>query len=628
MNELLDIFPFIQKIKIELEKQNKLLNKVTLTGKINALKEAGNLFEFTDKTIAIFDDLNVELIDALLHENLHKLTNELSFKAQTAIDILIRNLFERTADVGFLATDSVIIDFLTSDNISVETMQTRLKEYVQKYSVYNEIVIFDTESNAKVNINENNILSYSKDSIIEEALNSDDYVEVYKPTDIFKSQKNTLVYAQKIMKNNKPVGVLCLCFKLEDELSSIFASLETNKNDNIAISNKNGLIFSKHTDQKVKFSNDEYKIIKNKYIALTAKTIGYQDYFGISDWYASALTKIVDDNTTTKEENSNSQIKKSLLNEKLTTITEQANDLMDDIADVIINGELIAAKRKVYVLTPILDNLRNISVSLLEIITNSVDNLEFVVRDALIHDVEMASLLAIDIMDRNLYERANDCRWWALTPLFEEELSKNKPDIGELEKTLSYINNLYTVYTDIFLFNSLGEIIASSNSKKIVGHLLNDEYIKRTLSNKDSQNYYVSEFENSELYNNQATYIYSASIQTSNNLVSGMGVVFDSTVEFQAILVDSFPKNQKGFSAFINSDKTIVATTSDTLKILDKLEIDDKYLKMNSDGKLTEFIVFQEKNYLMSLSPSQGYREYKVNDNYTNIIYSVTFIEV
>ncbi|MDQ7068951.1 MAG: hypothetical protein Q9M40_13855 [Sulfurimonas sp.] len=32
-------------------------------------------------------------------------------------------------------------------------------------------------------------------------------------------------------------------------------------------------------------------------------------------------------------------------------------------------------------------------------------------------------ILAIDIMDRNLYERANDSRWWALTPLFIEELS-------------------------------------------------------------------------------------------------------------------------------------------------------------------------------------------------------------
>jgi hypothetical protein len=25
--------------------------------------------------------------------------------------------------------------------------------------------------------------------------------------------------------------------------------------------------------------------------------------------------------------------------------------------------------------------------------------------------------LAINIMDRNLYERANDCRWWALDPV-------------------------------------------------------------------------------------------------------------------------------------------------------------------------------------------------------------------
>ncbi|MDQ7068954.1 MAG: hypothetical protein Q9M40_13870 [Sulfurimonas sp.] len=65
INQLLDIFPFIKQTMIELEKQNKLLNKVTLVGKINALNVAANLFEFTDKTAIIFDELREELIDAL-----------------------------------------------------------------------------------------------------------------------------------------------------------------------------------------------------------------------------------------------------------------------------------------------------------------------------------------------------------------------------------------------------------------------------------------------------------------------------------------------------------------------------------------------------------------------------------
>ncbi len=39
---------------------------------------------------------------------------ELGTRAQISIDILIRNLFERTADVGFLAEDGAIIDSLAA----------------------------------------------------------------------------------------------------------------------------------------------------------------------------------------------------------------------------------------------------------------------------------------------------------------------------------------------------------------------------------------------------------------------------------------------------------------------------------------------------------------------------------
>jgi len=59
MKQLLEIFPFINQTKLDLEKQNKFLNKVTLIDKINALNVAANLFEFTDKTAIIFGELKI-----------------------------------------------------------------------------------------------------------------------------------------------------------------------------------------------------------------------------------------------------------------------------------------------------------------------------------------------------------------------------------------------------------------------------------------------------------------------------------------------------------------------------------------------------------------------------------------
>lgn len=278
MNELLDIFPFIYQTQLELEKQNKLLNRVTLTGKINALDVAANLFEFTDKTTTIFDEIKTKLIYALLEENLHKLKNELDFKSKTVIDILIRNLFERTADVGFLATDSVIIDFLRNDTISIDAMRERLIEYTQKYSVYNDVLLLDTLGNIKVNIHPQNNPTLTHDSILIEALESDGYIEVYKHTDLFKSQDKTLIYAQKIVYKQQTIGVLCLCFKFDDELQRIFAQLSRN-GEQLAILDSQGVLKSNSKKINViKYSDAEYNIVNKKYISVTNKTSSYQGY--------------------------------------------------------------------------------------------------------------------------------------------------------------------------------------------------------------------------------------------------------------------------------------------------------------------------------------------------------------
>ena len=145
---------------------------------------------------------------------------------------------------------------------------------------------------------------------------------------------------------------------------------------------------------------------------------------------------------------------KCTLDENIKSIIRKADDVIEDLSDVIINGELIASKERVYVLTPVLDNLRNVSSSILGTIKETVTNLENTIMEGLIYDVQTSAKLSIDIMDRNLYERANDCRWWAITPIFEEELTLAAPDVKRITDVLQYINTLYTVYTNLFYLRS------------------------------------------------------------------------------------------------------------------------------------------------------------------------------
>lgn len=627
MQHLLTLFPFIEKSERDFEHDNKLLHKVTLTGKINSDESTNNLFEFTADTNRKFSELKEKLINVLLKENLANLVNELKIKAETTIDVLIRNLFERTADVGFLATDSQIINFLKDEGVSKEALHSRLNEYVLKYSVYNEIVIFNTHGEAKINLNPNNKIVSTKDTIIQQTLNTDSYVERYDYTDIFASQKKTLTYTQKIVDNGQVIGVLCLCFKFSDELERIFENLKT-KNETILLVENNRIIASNNTQQyklesEFKYTQDEYTLL-NKAFCVPAKTNGYQGYNGLP-WTAV----LVKDTRHLMTDTFESTLDYNFVNEEIKNLIEYADDIIADLGDIIINGELIAAKRQMYVLNPILDNLRDISTSLLNTIKKAAQNLELLVEQSLKFNLELSSKLSIDIMDRNLYERANDSRWWALTPLFISELSSEIPDTKRLNQTLNYINDLYTVYTNLFIYDKNGKIVASSKDAGIIGKVIKDETITKTLQNKNSQNYFVSEFAKTEFYNNQPTYIYHASINNTKTNVGGIAVVFDSSAEFYAILNDSFTSNSKGMSLFIDSKGMVISSTNSSLETTSHLPIDENTLqKITNNSTFYGIVMMHEKRYILASARSKGYREYKTKDNYKNNVIALTLLEI
>jgi len=624
----LDLFPFIsQSVKL-FDDQNRFLKKIILTGKICALEKAANLFSFTEKTIETFSELKEELIPLLIRENLKKFTEELRSKAQISIDILIRNLFERTADVGFLATDNVIIDFLNGKESS-ERLQKRLIEYTMKYSVYNEIIITDVHGNVKLNINSSNSIHVTSDGIISNAIKTNSYIEQYSYSDLFPSQTKTLMFAQKIVENNTTIGVLVLCFRFEDEMKRIFNSL-LNPNEHIYFTDGKEIIFASSDDSntlKVSLnslpSEFDYNDRDGK-IFVSAKTKGYEGYFG-APW--NSISYIDVRKSTQNPPIKDSISEKCALDENIKAIIRKADDVIEDLSDVIINGELIASKERVYVLTPVLDNLRNVSSSILGTIKETVTNLENTIMEGLIYDVQTSAKLAIDIMDRNLYERANDCRWWAITPIFEEELGLANPDIKRITDVLQYINSLYTVYTNLFIYDRHATIIASSNNPSIIGRKVSGEYITKTLNNHNSQNYFVSHFEQSSFYNDEATYIYNATICSNGKPIGGIGIVFDATPQFEAILNDSFPASKNGFGCFVDRKGVIISTTNPSLRPMGRIELDEGLSRVNPDSAVHRFINFQGKRYLVGIALSRGYREYKIQDNYKNDLLSLTFIE-
>lgn len=668
-----ELYPIIKHIE-DVDKYREELGRLSSSWDIFALLgQLGDINIDIGKTKENFLNLTSTLLNHLSEQTIKKVTAEMKFKSQVAIDILIRNLFERTADIGFLSTDNDIREFIKTyisdyDNESFENkkeVQKRFKEYVAKYSVYFDIVLANTNGKILARLNDDINSEKIENTFIQGVLNTnDEYVETYKYHDFIPQYKKTLVYSYKVTKTNNPnsgdLGVLCLCFRFTDEMKGIFKNLIDTKNkEALMILDEDGKVIASsdkaHIPLGTKLTivlDEDYKTVSycgRDYIAKTCKTNGYQGFNGLK-WYGHIMIPI--EHAFLSDELNSLNIEQNIIESMMNNEQHFSSDLkdvflksktiQDNLSRVIWNGNISQSKLN--------SSNRGFSKSLLNEIgltgtkaNSSLSNLNQTIITSILKDSEFLSSLAIDIMDRNLYERANDCRWWALTSYFREALDDmnyifDKQE--EISSILKYINDLYTVYTNILIYDKNGKVIAVSNEKDeyLVGKVLSQDWVSNSLSLKDTSKYCVSKFEKTNLYSNESTYIYCSAIRSVKNekqINGGIAVVFDSTPEFYAMLDETLPKNEnheqiKGtFALFTNRAKKIISSTNEEFIIDDFLDIDDKFFEIENAHKYSEIIEFNNKYYAVGVRCSMGYREYKSRvDDYVNDILCFVFIEI
>ena len=666
-----ELYPIIKHIE-DVDKYKDELGRLSSSWDMLALLgQLGDINIDIGKTKENFLNLTSTLLNHLSEQQIKKVTQEMKFKAQVAIDVLIRNLFERTADIGFLATDDDIRIFIKNyvskyneDSLILrQNLQKRFKEYVSKYSVYFDIVLLDTHGKVLVRLNDDIKVEKVDSSFVQKILNSnEDYVETYKFHDFVPQYKKSLVYSYKVNKTNdsssENLGVLALCFRFTDEMNGIFNNLvDTNNKECLTILDEDGYVIASSDKEHINLGaklpiilNESYKIISyagRDYIAKTCETNGYQGFYGLK-WYGHIMIPL--EYAFLSDELNSISVDNKIINammeneqhfsKELKEVFNKSKTIQDNLIRVIWNGNIAQSK---------LNSVnREFSKSLLNEIgvtgnkaNSSLENLNQTIISSILKDSEFLSSLTIDIMDRNLYERANDCRWWALNSYFREALDdsfdlKNKKD--EITSILKYINDLYTVYTNLIIFDKDGRIIAVSNEKEdhLVGKILTQDWVEKTLMLRDTSKYTVSKFEKTNLYNNESTYIYSSAIRSLKDekvITGGIAVVFDSTPQFYAMLDETLPKNVDGekipgiFTLFTDKNKQIISSTNDRFEVDSYLNIDDSFFNLKNSQNISKIIEFEGSYYAVGVKCSSGYREYKSRvDDYKNDVLSFVFI--
>jgi hypothetical protein len=558
-------------------------------------------------TAAEFEALTDTMLEALSQRLVGNVRAQLGAHARIALEILVRNLFERTADVGFLAADAALGRFLAAGEARDAlrpALTARLRAYVRKYSVYDDIVVLDAEGTVLARLDTDVEVARSRHPLVEASLRQDrPFVESFGLVDLLGGRRG-LVYSAAIRPEGaaRPTGVLCLSFRLDDELSGLFGKrLQPGEAAEVALLDARGTLLASSDPWQLppgaslampvaegavlRFSGREY-------LAVEAPPASYQGYAGPEGWRMVALAPVdlafqeadaghAGDGAAAggaHPGDASSRTQLDMLGDDLLHVPQRARAIQRGLELAVWNGQL-GARRD----TERDAAGRQFTGALLHRVADTGDRIRSVF-EAAIGDLQRsavsgirreactASSLAVDLMDRNLYERANDCRWWALDATLQRAVdAPADEDLGRAAgAVLAHINGLYTVYDQLLLLDLDGRVLAASRPRADLPGALpaGAGWFRRALGLADDQGWVRSEFEPSPFYRDRDTYVYAAAVHGARGAVAGtIAIVFDGEPQFAAMLRDALPRGADGrplsqaSALFVTRSGRVVAST-------------------------------------------------------------------
>ncbi len=155
------------------------------------------------------------------------------------------------------------------------------------------------------------------------------------------------------------------------------------------------------------------------------------------------------------------------------------------------------------------------------------------VRGARLGDL---SLNMIEIIDRNLYERSCDVRWWATDSAVVDCL--HTPSDGAAHHAcarLGVILDSYTVYLDLWVADAKGRVVANGRPGRFP-HAMgtdvsNEAWFREAMTTKDGTDFVVSDISINDALDHSQVATYSTAIrdggETKGRPIGALGIFFD-----------------------------------------------------------------------------------------------------
>jgi Methyl-accepting chemotaxis protein (MCP) signalling domain len=144
------------------------------------------------------------------------------------------------------------------------------------------------------------------------------------------------------------------------------------------------------------------------------------------------------------------------------------------------------------------------------------------------------ALTNIDVIDRNLYERSCDVRWWATDSAIWNCVSEPTAEArAHASRRLGQILDSYTVYFDLVLADLSGRIVANGRPSlfNVVGqNVVGTQWFRAALATDNGSQYGFQSVESSPLVNGKRALVYSCTVREEGviqgKLLGVLGILF------------------------------------------------------------------------------------------------------
>lgn len=155
------------------------------------------------------------------------------------------------------------------------------------------------------------------------------------------------------------------------------------------------------------------------------------------------------------------------------------------------------------------------------------------------------ALNVIDIVDRNLYERSCDVRWWATDSAVVDCASK--ADTGSsvhASKRLGIILDSYTVYLDLWIVNDRGEVLANGRPTQFPGvrgsNVADADWFRRAMATRNGAEFVACDISTNAALKNAGVATFATAIRSEGEAggkpIGALGIFFDWGPQSQAVL--------------------------------------------------------------------------------------------